>query len=195
MASARNARWAAICVGIVAAMLAIALNAAPLYAAFCKVTGFGGTTQMATKAPGKVLDQEIEVRFDVNVPPGVPLEFKAAQTSETLRIGETGLAHFTVTNLSDKPVSAIASYNVTPHTTGIYFQKLQCFCFNDMVFQPGKTVDLPVIYFVDPDIVTNRDTRDVKTITLSYTYYERQGGQTDATQQSLAPLGGKGDAG
>lgn len=190
----RNARLTLMCSAIAGVMLAIALNAAPLYDAFCKVTGFGGTTQTATKAPGKILDRTIEVRFDVNVPPGVPLEFKTAQTSETLRIGETGLAHFTVKNLSDKPVAAVASYNVTPHTTGIYFQKLQCFCFNDIVFQPGQTVDLPVIYFVDPEIVENRDTRSVQTITLSYTYYEKQG-ETDATSQARAPLGGKGDAG
>ncbi|MDZ4775324.1 MAG: cytochrome c oxidase assembly protein [Alphaproteobacteria bacterium] len=176
MAVSRNTRWVAICVTIVGAMLAVALNAAPLYAAFCKVTGFGGTTQTATKAPGLILDKSIEVRFDVNVPPGTPLEFRTAQTSETLRIGETGIAHFTVKNLSDRPVKAIASYNVTPHTTGIYFQKLQCFCFEDMVFQPGQTLDLPVIYFIDPDIVKNRDTRDVHTITLSYTYYEQAGG-------------------
>lgn len=172
----QNIRWVAICVAIVGGMLAIALNAAPLYEAFCKVTGFGGTTQTATKAPGVVLDQTIEIRFDVNVPPGTPLEFKTGQTSETLKIGETGLAHFTVRNLSDRPVKAIASYNVTPHTTGLYFQKLQCFCFEDMVFQPGQTLDLPVIYFIDPDIVKNRDTRDVHTITLSYTYYQQADG-------------------
>ncbi len=167
---------ASLCVGVVAAMLTLALNAAPLYAAFCKVTGYGGATQTATKAPGKVLDRTIEVRFDANVPPDTPLLFKASQTSETLRIGETGLAFFTVTNTSDKPVTAIASYNVTPHTTGVYFQKLQCFCFNDTVFQPGQTAQLPVIYFVDPEIVENRDTRSVQTITLSYTYYQKDGG-------------------
>jgi cytochrome c oxidase assembly protein subunit 11 len=191
----RHALWLAICVAIVAAMLGIALNAAPLYDAFCRMTGFGGTTQTATKAPGRVLDRTIEVRFDVNVPPGVPLEFKTAQTSETLRIGETGLARFTVRNFSDKPVTAIASYNVTPHTTGVYFQKLQCFCFNDTVFQPGQTVDLPVLFFVDPDIVKDRDTRGVQTITLSYTYFEKLGGQTDATRRDPAPLGARGDAG
>lgn len=165
-----------ICVGVVAAMLTLALNAAPLYAAFCKATGYGGATQTATKAPGKVLDRTIEVRFDTNVPPDTPLEFKASQASETLRIGESGLAFFTVKNLSDKPVTAIASYNVTPFTTGVYFQKLQCFCFNDTVFQPGQTAQLPVIYFVDPAIVEDRDTRSVQTITLSYTYYEKDGG-------------------
>lgn len=175
MAAKANARWVAICVAIVAAMLGLALNAQPLYAAFCKITGYGGATQTATKAPGKVLDRTIEVRFDTNVPPGVPLEFKTTQTSETLKIGETAIAHFTVKNTSDKPVTAIASYNVTPHITGVYFQKLQCFCFNDTVFQPGQTVDLPVLYFVDPDIVQDRDTREVQTITLSYTYFEKVG--------------------
>jgi cytochrome c oxidase assembly protein subunit 11 len=172
----RMALTASICVGVVVAMLALALNAAPLYAAFCKVTGFGGTTRTAVKAPGKVLDRTIEVRFDANVPPGTPLEFKTSQASETLRIGESGLAFFTVKNLSDKPVTAIASYNVTPHTTGVYFNKLQCFCFEDTVFQPGQTAQLPVIYFVDPAIVEDRDTRSVPTITLSYTYYQKDGG-------------------
>lgn len=180
MSAPRPARRIAItvatCVAVVAIMLGIALNAAPLYAAFCKVTGYGGATGMATKAPGKVLDRTIEVRFDANVPPSTPLEFKASQSAETLRIGETGLAFFTVKNLSNKPVTAVASYNVTPHITGVYFQKLQCFCFSDTVFQPGQTVQLPVLYFVDPEIVNDRDTRDVPTITLSYTYYEKAGG-------------------
>jgi cytochrome c oxidase assembly protein subunit 11 len=167
--------WAAICAGVVAAMLGAAFAAVPLYEAFCKVTGFGGATKQATAAAARVLDRPIEVRFDVNVPPGAPLEFRAAQTSETLRIGETGLAYFTVKNLSDKPVTAIASYNVTPHATGAYFQKLQCFCFEDRVFAPGETAQLPVLYFVDPAIVENRDTRETRTITLSYTYYEKAG--------------------
>jgi cytochrome c oxidase assembly protein subunit 11 len=174
MAGARN-RWAAICVGVVVAMLALAFSAAPLYAAFCRVTGFGGTTQTATKVPGKVLDRTIEVRFDANVPPGVPLRFSVEQTTQTLRIGETGLAFFKVENVSDQPVTAIASYNVTPHVTGVYFQKLQCFCFQDRVFAPGEVAELPVLYFIDPAIVDSRDTRDIPTITLSYTYFEKAG--------------------
>jgi cytochrome c oxidase assembly protein subunit 11 len=165
--------WAVTSVAVVIAMLVLALSAAPLYAAFCRITGFGGTTQTAAKAPSVILDRTIEVRFDANVPTGTPLEFRAEQTSETLRIGETGLAFFTVKNLSDKPVTAVASYNVTPHTTGLYFQKLQCFCFQDRVFQPGETAQVPVLYFVDPEIVKNRDTRDVNAITLSYTYFQK----------------------
>lgn len=171
----RPALLVAICVGIVAAMLSLVAMAPPLYAAFCRVTGFGGTTQVATKAPSRVLDRTIEVRFDANVPPATPLEFKPDQTSQTLRIGETGLAFFTVKNVSDKPVTAVASYNVTPHLTGKYFQKLQCFCFKDRVFQPGEIAQLPVIYFVDPALVDDRETRATATITLSYTYFEKAG--------------------
>ena len=167
--------WAAMCTGVVAAMLGAAFAAVPLYEAFCRVTGFGGSPVKATVAAARVLDRTIEVRFDVNVPTGAPLEFTAAQTSETLRIGETALAWFTVKNLSDKPVTAVASYNVTPHVTGAYFQKLQCFCFEDRIFQPGETAQLPVLYFIDPKIVDSRDTRDTRTITLSYTYYEKAG--------------------
>jgi cytochrome c oxidase assembly protein subunit 11 len=167
--------WAGLSAGVAAAMLGAAFAAVPLYEAFCRVTGFGGATKKATVASARVLDRPIEVRFDVNVPPGAPLEFRAAQTSETLRIGETGLAYFTIKNLSDKPVTAIASYNVTPHATGAYFQKLQCFCFEDRVFQPGETAQLPVLFYVDPKIVESRDTRETKTITLSYTYYEKAG--------------------
>ena len=161
------------CVAIVAAMLGLALSAAPLYAAFCRVTGYGGTTQVSAKAPSRILARSIEVRFDANVSPDTPFEFKPEQVSQTLRIGETGVAYFTVKNLSARPVTAIASYNVTPHLTGVYFHKLQCFCFKDRVFQPGETAQLPVIYFVDPGLVDDRETRTTPTITLSYTYYRK----------------------
>lgn len=167
--------WAAICVGVVAGMVGLSFAAAPLYAAFCRVTGFGGTTQRAEAASSHILDRTIEVRFDANVPTGTPLAFETQQTSETLRIGETGLAYFTVRNLANRPVTAVASYNVTPNTTGAYFKKLQCFCFKDRVFQPGETAQLPVLYFVDPRIVQDRDARTAQTITLSYTYFEKPG--------------------
>lgn len=166
-------------------MLALALSAKPLYEAFCRITGYGGTTQTATKAPDKVLDRTIEIRFDANEPGGA-LRFSTDQTSQTLRIGETGLAFFTVENVTDQPVTAIASYNVTPHVTGVYFQKLQCFCFQDRVFAPRETAKLPVLYFIDPEIVENRDTRHVHTITLSYTYFEREGGGGGAGEGAAA---------
>ncbi|MDX2233660.1 MAG: cytochrome c oxidase assembly protein [Hyphomonadaceae bacterium] len=169
----KQALWVAICIGIVAGMLGLALSAAPLYAAFCRITGFGGATQVATKAPSAILDRMIDIRFDANVPPATPLEFTVEDKTARLRIGETGLAFFTVKNISDRPVKAVASYNVTPHTTGLYFQKLQCFCFQDRVFAPGETAQLPVLYYIDPAIVENRGTRETNTITLSYTYFEK----------------------
>lgn len=161
------------CVAIVAAMTGLTLSAAPLYAAFCRVTGYGGTTQVSARAPSQVLARTIEVRFDANVSPDTPLEFKPDQLSQTLHIGESGLAYFTVKNVSAQPVKAIASYNVTPHLTGVYFHKLQCFCFKDRVFQPGETARLPVIFFVDPGLVADRETRATSTITLSYTYFRK----------------------
>lgn len=190
----KPAVWAAICAGVAAAMLGAAFAAVPLYEAFCRITGFGGATVQASVASARVLDRTIEVRFDVNVPTGAPLEFHTAQTTETLRIGESALAWFTVKNLSDRPVTAVASYNVTPHATGAYFQKLQCFCFEDRVFQPGETAQLPVLYFIDPKIVEDRDTRDVQTITLSYTYFEKAG-QASANPPRPGPVGSPGDAG
>lgn len=169
----RNTRIALICAGVVAGMLALALSAAPLYSAFCRITGFGGTTRTATAVSAKILDRTIEVRFDANVAAGGALVFKPEQTSKVLRIGETGLAFFDVTNPTDQPISAMATYNVAPHATGPYFVKLQCFCFNEQVFEPGKTVRLPVVFFVDPTIMDERDTRSIETITLSYTYFDK----------------------
>jgi cytochrome c oxidase assembly protein subunit 11 len=169
----RNTKIALICTGVVLGMLALALSAAPLYSAFCRVTGFGGTTQTATQASAKILDRTIEVRFDANVGAGAALEFKPEKVSQTLRLGETGLAFFDVTNPTDRPISAIASYNVAPHNSGPFFVKLQCFCFNEQVFEPGKTVRLPVVYFVDPAILDERETRNIRSITLSYTYFNR----------------------
>jgi len=156
----------------------------PLYDAFCRLTGFGGTTQEASVAPDQVLERRIEVRFDANVAPGLPVEFAPSQISQSLRIGETGLAFYTVHNNSDEPIVARASYNVTPHVTGPYFAKLECFCFQDKVLAPGETAELPVVYFVDPEIVADADTNEINTLTLSYTFFR----STDAAA-ALAPAG------
>jgi cytochrome c oxidase assembly protein subunit 11 len=126
-----------------------------------------------------VLERRIEVRFDANVAPGAPLEFAPMQTSETLRIGETAVAFFRVHNTSDAPVLARATYNVTPHVAGSYFNKLECFCFEDREFAPGETAELPVVFFVDPAIVDDRDAGEIGTLTLSYTFFrsvESEGG-------------------
>jgi len=175
----RKAITAALVAAIVSGMTGLAFAAVPLYEAFCRVTGFGGTTQTAVAAPGQVLDREIEVRFDANVAPGLPIEFAAKQNTQRLRIGETGLAFYRIHNLSSEPIVARAMYNVAPHISGGYFMKIECFCFTDRVLAPGEEADLPVIYFIDPEIVNNPDTADLDTITLSYTYFR-------ATDQSAA---------
>ena len=152
-------------------MTGLAFAAVPLYDAFCKVTGYGGTTQEAAAAPTQMLDQRIEVRFDANIAPDLPVEFAPKQTRETLRIGETGLAFYRIRNTSNEPVVARATYNVTPHVAGQYFAKLECFCFQDRVIAPGAEAELPVVFFVDPEIVSDPDTREIDTLTLSYTFF------------------------
>lgn len=167
----RLRRTALIAGAVVAGMTGMAFAAVPLYDAFCKVTGYGGTTQEAQAAPTQILDQRIEVRFDANTSPDLPVEFAPKQHAETLRIGETGLAFYRVRNTSNEPVVARATYNVTPHVAGQYFAKLECFCFTDRVIAPGAEADLPVVFFVDPEIVSDPDTAEITTLTLSYTFF------------------------
>jgi cytochrome c oxidase assembly protein subunit 11 len=167
-----NSRVALIAGVVFVAMIGLTFAAAPLYTMFCKATGYGGTTQRAEAASKQVLERTIEVRFDTNVAPGLPLLFTPDERIKTLRIGETGLAFFKVTNPTDRPVNAVATYNVTPELTGLYFKKLECFCFQQRAFAPGETIELPVVFFVDPEIVNNRDTARTSQITLSYTYFD-----------------------
>lgn len=167
----RMAVTAGVVVATVVGMTGLAFAAVPLYDAFCRITGYGGTTQEATAAPSQILDRTIEVRFDSNIAPGLPIEFSPQQISEHLRIGETGLAFYTVRNLSNEPIVARATYNVTPHVAGLYFAKLECFCFQDRLIGPGEEAELPVVFFVDPEIVTDPDTADIGTLTLSYTFF------------------------
>ncbi len=164
-----NWKIAAIASGVVFGMLGLAFASKPLYDTFCRVTGFGGTTRVAEKAPTQIIDREIEIRFDSNVI-DIPLQFRPSKTSLPVRLGEHAIAFYEVTNTSDEPVSAIASYNVTPHKAGPFFNKIECFCFEEQWYQPGETYKLPVIYFVDPYMDEERNMKDVSTITLSYTF-------------------------
>ncbi|MGD9981057.1 MAG: cytochrome c oxidase assembly protein [Hyphomonadaceae bacterium] len=164
-------RTALIAGAVVAGMTGLAFAAVPLYDAFCKVTGYGGTTQEASAAPDRILQRRIEVRFDANTAPDLPVEFAPKQNAQTLRIGETGLAFYRVRNTSNEAVVARATYNVTPHVAGQYFAKLECFCFTDRVIAPGAEADLPVVFFVDPEIVSDPDTAEIGTLTLSYTFF------------------------
>jgi cytochrome c oxidase assembly protein subunit 11 len=165
---------ALICGVVVMAMTGAAFAAVPLYRVFCQVTGFDGTVRKAEAAPDTVLDQTVLIRFDTNVR-DLPMTFRAEQVSQRVRIGETGIAYFDVTNTSDQPIHATAAYNVVPEHAGPYFQKLQCFCFDGQTIQPGETRQFPVQYFVAPEIATDRESRGVREITLSYTFFPTQG--------------------
>ena len=170
MKPARKNMIAVVCVLTVMGMTGAAFAAVPLYRMFCQVTGFDGTTMRADKAPDTVLDQTVTVRFDTNVR-GVPMTFRAESPTQRVRIGETGLAYFDVTNTSDRPIQVRASYNVSPEQTGPYFQKLQCFCFSDQTLKAGETRQFPVQYFIAPELATDREARGAREITLSYTFY------------------------
>jgi len=172
------------CVFTVMFMTGAAFAAVPLYQLFCQVTGFDGTVKRAEVAPDTVLDETVLVRFDTNVR-GLPMTFRAEQVSQRVRIGETGIAFFDVTNTSDRPIHATAAYNVVPERAGSYFQKLQCFCFEGQVIAPGQTMKFPVQYFVAPEIATDRESRGVREITLSYTFYPTKGEQ-DAANAATA---------
>jgi len=168
--AARNRRLAVICAAVFAAMLGAAYASVPLYRIFCQVTGFDGTVRKAVAAPTQVLARKLTIRFDVNVR-NLPWSFQAEQTSQRIRIGETGMAYFKVTNHADHPITGRAVYNVVPEQAGPYFQKLQCFCFSDQTIQAGQTVEFPMVYFVDPEYAKDFETRGKGEVTLSYTFY------------------------
>ena len=157
---------------VVAGMLGLAFAGEPLYRTFCQVTGYGGTTKRAEKAPvEKTSDRVITVRFDANVNRELPWRFHPVQREVKVRPGEEKLAFYEATNLSDKPIVGTAVFNVSPYKVGTYFNKVQCFCFTEQVLKPGETASMPVSFFVDPDIDSDPDAADVTTITLSYTFY------------------------
>jgi len=166
-----NLRVALMAGSVAVGMIGVAYAAVPLYQIFCQVTGFGGTTQRADASPEKPLDQKITVAFDANVNSSLSWEFTPVQHSQTIRIGEQKLAFYKAKNTTSRPLTGTATFNVTPVGAGVYFSKIECFCFTEQTLQPGQSMDMPVSYFVDPDIVNDPDMKSVKTITLSYTFY------------------------
>ena len=172
MALQGPAKTVAQTVSVVIFMGALAWASVPFYDWFCRVTGFGGVTGVSDVAPEDVLDQTITVRFDGSLNNHMPWEFKPVVREMEIRIGETGLAFYEAYNPTDRPVAGSASYNVTPYQAGGFFNKIQCFCFEEQVLQPGERVQMPVTFYVDPEIVDDRDGKYIHTITLSYTFYE-----------------------
>ena len=176
-----NSKTAMKAVGLVFLMGALAWASVPFYDWFCRTTGFGGITQEAAVASDKVLDQAIKVRFDASIDRGMEWQFKPVARELELKIGETGLAFYEAYNPSNRPIAGTASYNVAPFDAGAYFTKIACFCFERQLLQPGERVQMPVTFYVDPEIVNDRDAKFTKVITLSYTFYE-----TDLDQESTA---------
>ena len=169
----RNTRTALLAALFVCFMTGVAFAAVPLYRIFCQVTGFGGTTMKVSESevPAQPLAKTISVRFDANVAPGLSWSFAPVKSHETVRIGERRLTFYRATNHSDQPITGTATFNVSPDTAGGYFMKTQCFCFQEQTLKPGQTVDMAIVYFVDPAIVDDPDGRRIDEITLSYTFF------------------------
>jgi cytochrome c oxidase assembly protein subunit 11 len=159
------------------AMLGLAFASVPLYRAFCQVTGFGGTTQKAEAAPGAVAGQ-IGVRFDANIDPALPWKFEPVQETVRIHPGARTTIYYEATNYTARSTTGQAIFNVTPEIAGKYFSKIECFCFTEQTLKPGETVKMPVIFFVDPKLRDDPDTKHIDEITLSYTFYPVENPET-----------------
>jgi cytochrome c oxidase assembly protein subunit 11 len=168
---------------VIVGMLGLTAAAVPLYRLFCQVTGYGGTTQRAQAAPEQKVGQTITVRFNADVDPELPWSFAPAQRQIEVGIGEQTLAFYRAINRSQHPIVGQATYNVTPFKAGPYFSKIACFCFEAQTLQAGETVDMPVSFYVDPAILDDPDTRDVRAITLSYTFFALGDGAPESAGQ------------
>ncbi|MEM5580943.1 cytochrome c oxidase assembly protein [Roseibium sp. AS2] len=167
----RNRKFAGACVGLFVTMVGASYAAVPLYNLFCSVTGFGGTTQVAEEASELVIDRKITVRFDGNVNHALPWKFRPEHRSVTLKMGETAQLAYLATNTGGNATVGTSTFNVSPPTAGIYFNKLDCFCFTEQVLESGETVEMPVVFFVDPEMDKDPELKSVKEITLSYTFF------------------------
>ena len=159
------------CIGLVAVMVGAAYAAVPLYSLFCKLTGFAGTPLIASENGSVVGSKQFMVQFDSNVAPGLAWRFAPEQPKLEVRVGETMTVFFRITNLNDRETTGMATYNVQPELIAPYFNKLQCFCFNEMVLKPHESVDVPVVFFIDPEAAKNRDLDKIAAISLSYTFF------------------------
>lgn len=170
----QETRTAMKLVGMVLVMGGLAFASVPLYDWFCRVTGYGGTTQKASILPKEVLSQTMQVRFDGTTERGMPWEFAPLERRMEIKIGETGLAFYEAYNPSDRPIAGTASFNVYPYSAGSYFSKIACFCFEEQLLMPGERISMPVSFYIDPEITKDREAKYVKSITLSYTFHQTE---------------------
>ncbi|AUN29955.1 cytochrome c oxidase assembly protein [Niveispirillum cyanobacteriorum] len=184
----RNTRMALKLGVVVAGMVGLSFASVPLYDLFCRVTGFGGTTMVSQKAPDKALERVVTVRFNADVNNSINWDFKPDTHAVDVHVGEAMTIAYRATNLEDRAVIGTATYNVTPEKAGQYFNKIQCFCFTEQKLEPGQSIDMPVNFYVDPAMADDPEMADVKTITLSYTFFRA------ADQSAALPTPGKGAA-
>ncbi len=192
----KNTRVLIICLGVTFGMLAMAFAAVPLYQLFCQVTGYAGTTQRADDITGTVLAKDITIRFDANVSNSLDWEFAPKERSVTLKIGEKGQAVYVARNVGKSTSFGTATFNVSPQVAGAYFNKIECFCFTEQTLAVGESVNMPVVFFVDPEIVNDPLLKDTNTITLSYTFFpdieaERKVSKSTSNPPSLSGRGEK----
>ncbi len=190
MAMDRNTRTVVICLSVVAGMTGLAYASVPFYRWFCQVTGFDGTPRIADATPdaGEISDRVIRVRFDANVAPGLPWDFKPTERYVDIRVGDVGLTAYTATNLAKYDSRGHSTFNVTPEKAGKYFAKVACFCFADQPLKAGETREMPVNFFIDPAILTDKFASDITEITLSYTFFSQEETQAAAdADASTAP--------
>jgi cytochrome c oxidase assembly protein subunit 11 len=179
------------CGAFVGLMVGAAYASVPLYDWFCRVTGFGGTPQVATAAPDAAFDRKITVRFDANIARGLPWRFAPEVTSVDVRLGEVATVYYTVINQSARETAGVAGYNVAPPQTGGYFAKINCFCFTEQRLSPGERREMAVVFYVDPALARDADQDDLNTITLSYTFYPASEPQPGVAENARAPAPGR----
>ena len=183
--SRNNAKMGTILGGVVLGMVGLSFAAVPLYDLFCRVTGYGGTTQQSSVESDRIIEREISVRFNADHADDLPWRFKPVENRVRVKVGENRLAFYEAENLSHLPITGMAVYNVTPLKAGIYFHKVHCFCFEQQTLQPGEAVDMPVSFYIDPEFADDPEMADIKTITLSYTFYN-QTPKADAGSKAIA---------
>ncbi|MDJ0893626.1 MAG: cytochrome c oxidase assembly protein [Alphaproteobacteria bacterium] len=183
LAERRNTATGLVLVAVVAGMVGLAFAAVPLYRLFCQVTGYGGTTQRAETAPAQIGDRIITVRFNADVNSALPWDFVPVQREVEVRVGEETLVFYRAENRSSEPITGTAVFNVTPLKAGVYFSKIACFCFEEQRLAAGQAVDMPISFFVDPAIADDPNLDDVKTITLSYTFFPVREEAADGIQE------------
>lgn len=183
----KNTKILVSVLGVVGFMVALSFASVPLYNLFCKVTGFGGTPQISAQAPAadEILERKITIHFNSDTNRNLDWEFQPEKRQETIQIGEQGFINFITKNNSSQPTVGTAVYNVTPAKAGQYFHKTQCFCFDSQMLTPGEEMNMPVVFYVDPAISKDRNMDDVKTITLSYTFFEADSKELDMALEAF----------